>query len=84
MEPYKRIPCGVYDQLEIVAMRKTNVTIRYRDETMKEFVIKDVISNLKSIDKIEYAIFSSGLKIRLDWILQMDDMVIQDESGCYL
>ena len=83
-EPYNRIPCGVYDQLEIVAMRQTASTIRYRDESGNECTLKEaIIVNLKSIEKVEFAILKSGQKIRLDWIIQLNDLVIQDQKGCY-
>lgn len=82
--PYKRIPCQVYDHFEIAAMRHSVVKIRYQDEQRKEYALETIISTLKTKDEIEYAIFESGLEIRLDWILQLDDLVIQDAAGCYL
>ncbi len=85
VEPYKRIPCGVYDHFELAAMRRTKVNIRYRDEEGAEQTLENaVITNLKSIEKIEYAILSTGQKIRLDWVIQLNDLVIQDQAGCYL
>lgn len=84
MEAYNKIPCGVYDQFEIVAMRRTPVTVRYRNKQHQEFVIDTKIVDLKSKDKVEYAILESGETIRLDWILQLNDLVVQDATGCYL
>lgn len=84
-EPYIRIPCGVYDQFELLAMRRTPVSIQYRDDQSNHLQVKDeVIVNLKSVKKVEYAILKSGLEIRLDWIMQLNDLVIQDQKGCYL
>ncbi len=84
IEPYKRIPCGVYDQFELKAMRRSLVHIRYRDEASNHFEIDDTIMDLKSIDKVEYVLLKSGISIRLDWVLQLDDMVIQDDNDCRL
>ncbi len=84
MEPYQRIPCGVYDQFELLAMRRTPVRIQYRDEQYSQYHVDDVIVNLKSVEKVEYAFLKSGLKIRLDWIVQLDDWVIADQNGCSL
>jgi len=84
VEPYKRIPCGVYDQFELLAMRRSLVHIRYRDEASNHFEIDDTIMDLKSINKVEYVLLKSGISIRLDWVLQLDDMVIQDENDCSL
>ncbi len=82
--PYKRIPCQVYDHFEIAAMRQKMVKIRYQDAQGNEEQIETTIVTLKTKDKVEYAILKSGIEIRLDWILQLDDWVIQDESNCYL
>ncbi|HHB78473.1 MAG TPA: hypothetical protein ENK85_04495 [Saprospiraceae bacterium] len=81
-EPYKRIPCGVYDHLELAAMRRTPVKIRYRDANHQLFSIEDVLVNLKTIEKVEYAFLGSGLQIRLDWIIQFNDIVLQDALDC--
>ena len=82
--PYKRIPCGVYDQFELLAMRRTPVSIRYHDVSGGQLQVDDVIINLKSIEKVEYAILKSRLVIRLDWILQLNDLVIQNQDDCKL
>ena len=83
-EPYKRIACGLYDELEVLAMRHTLVHIKYRDEQSNQLEVDDVIINLKSIEKVEYAILKSGLKFRLDWIFQINDLVIQENTSCNL
>lgn len=82
--PYKRIPCQVYDHFEIAAMRHTIVEIRYHDGEGNEYKVKTTIETLKTKGKVEYAILASGLEIRLDWIVQLNDIVIQDATGCYL
>lgn len=84
LEPYNRIPCRVYDQFELLAMRRMPVQIKYRDADLNHFQLNDVIVNLKSIKKVEYAIMKSGVAIRLDWIIQLNDLIIQNQTGCYL
>lgn len=84
LEPYNRIPCSVYDQFELLAMRRTPVHIQYRDADSNHLQLHDVIVNLKTMEKVEYAIMKSGVSIRLDWIIQLNDLIIQNQAGCYL
>jgi len=65
---YKPISCDTYDQLEIMAMRKTEVFIKYRIGSGLYFVTRTIIKTIQTLEKVEYAILSSEEKIRLDYI----------------
>ncbi|AZQ63152.1 hypothetical protein EI427_13150 [Flammeovirga pectinis] len=66
---YKPVACSLYDQYEIWAMHKAVLQITYQDK-----VIEASIKTLKVIDKVEYAILSNDLQIRLDDIVKVTEV----------
>ncbi len=71
---YKPISCGLYDQLEAYAVKKTMLEIVYLDEN-EEKTIKEYIVNFKTLNKEEYLILSNGLEIRLDKVIKVSDKI---------
>ena len=84
IQPYKRINCEHYDLLEIAAMRQRELIVRYLNEKRVALEFKDRLVDLQTKEKIEYAVFKSGVRIRLDWILQFGDVHMSTDNNCKL
>lgn len=64
---YIPVSCSLYDQLELLAMRKTDSEVFYLGEKGNELNHKGkVVDVFSAKDRIEYLVFEDGLKIRLD------------------
>ncbi len=74
---YQPIACGLYDQLEIWAMRKVSLEITYLTEEGVVRVIKDQISTLKTLEGVEYAVLVGGQMLRLDRILLINGQLFE-------
>jgi Rho-binding antiterminator len=69
---YKPIACHFYDELEALAVKKVKSKIVFtQNEMTKE--IEDFIVDFKTLNKEEFMILSSGLEIRLDKIISVND-----------
>lgn len=75
---YVPIECGCYDQLEILAMRKSPASIRYRDQRDGEIETRDVIVDVFSKDKQEFLKLSDGSIVRLDRLISVNGTPIKD------
>jgi Rho-binding antiterminator len=75
--PYRPISCAVHDRLESYAVRRTPVTIRWRDLEGAEHLERSTISDVLAKDGEEFAVLASGPRIRLDWIVEL-----RPEPGC--
>lgn len=71
---YTPIACGLYDELELRALRKRKVTLSYRDDNKIVKSIACVITDLFSKDKIEYLKTDGGILIRLDDLVEVDNI----------
>ena len=69
---YNPINCNLYDELEILAMRKQRTSIVYMDNETKVELQDALIKNLYSREKIEYMVLENGVEIRLDQLIQVD------------
>lgn len=72
---YKPIACGLYDELEFRSLRKQKTKITFRNEPGNIQTIDCVISDLFARDKAEFLKTSDGTIIRLDDILEVDDII---------
>lgn len=72
---YKPIACGLYDELELRAIRKQRVKLIFQNDKKGNEVIECIISDLFSKDKIEFLKTSDGKIIRLDDILELDGII---------
>jgi len=71
---YKPIACGLYDELELRALRKQKVNLLFFNDKNENESIDCVIADLFSKDKIEYLKTNDGRVIRLDNIIEMDNI----------
>lgn len=72
---YKPIACGLYDELEIRALRKQKTKITFRNKPGNIQTLDCVISDLFAKDKVEYLKTSDSTIIRLDDILEVDGII---------
>ncbi|MFO7524055.1 MAG: hypothetical protein R6W68_01245 [Ignavibacteriaceae bacterium] len=77
---YTPIACGLYDELELRALRKRKVTLSYRDDNKIVKSIACVITDLFSKDKIEYLKTDGGILIRLDDLVEVDNITFNGHS----
>ena len=71
---YKTVSCHFYDELEALAVKKVLSNITY-SENENEKYIEDIIVDFKTKNKEEFVILSSGLQIRLDKIIKINDLI---------
>ena len=69
---YKPIDCGLYDELELLALRKEVVKIKYSDGDSQTISCESVIQDLFSDNKIEFLKLTDGTKIRLDNLIEVN------------
>ena len=72
---YKPIACGLYDELELRALRKQKVSLAFLNDNGETETIECIISDLFSKDKIEFFKTTDGRIIRLDDILELDGII---------
>lgn len=74
MSNYTPIDCNFYDELVLLAMRKTRITFVPNMYNVQEGdFIKDLITEAS---KEEFMILNSGIKIRLDEISNVSDNLV--------
>lgn len=69
---YRPIACGLHDELELRALRKSKVELSYNDDKNNVRTIECTIADIFSKDKVEYLKTDMGLLIRLDDIIELD------------
>lgn len=72
---YKPIACGLYDELELRALRKKKVRLTFLNIQRKEETIECVIGNIFSKDKVEFLTTAEKQTIRLDDIIAVDGII---------
>lgn len=71
---YKAVACHFYDELESAAVKRKVNTIIFINKQGNKETIKDLIVDFKTFEKQEFAILKSGLKIRLDKIINFNEL----------
>lgn len=74
-KPYKPIACGLYDELELRALRKTEVTLIFLNDKKEPETIECIILDLFSKDKVEYLKTDGSKIIRLDDVIELDNII---------
>lgn len=72
---YKPIACGLYDELELRALRKQIVKLAYKNDNNEHEIIECIIADLFSKDKVEFLKTSDEKIIRLDNVLELDNII---------
>lgn len=73
MNEYKPINCGFYDYIESAIIKKEKVDLEYYNENNEVIKTKELLTDVYSKDKGEYLKTYSGLIIRLDRLIKIDD-----------
>lgn len=71
---YKPVACHFYDELESAAVKRSLNKIIFINDENKEETIEDLIIDFKTLNKEEFALLKSGLKIRLDKIINFNEL----------
>lgn len=72
---YKPIACGLYDELELRALRKSWISLVYNDKNNGLKTIECIIVDLFSKDEVEYLKTDMGIVIRLDDLVEVDNVI---------
>lgn len=72
---YKPIACGLYDELELRALRKQKVKIVFLNDKKENGIVECVIADLFSKNKVEYLKTEDGNIIRLDDVIELDNIL---------
>lgn len=83
-EAYVPINCGFYDQLEVFAIRKMKVDLRYALNNTEVELNGAIIQNFKTQTDGEFLIGThenESLKIRLDRLISVNGINIQENYG---
>lgn len=83
MSAYRSIACGLYDHLEIAAMRGRPLPVVYRDEVGQRVEREAVVADVFSRDGAEWLRLegASGETVRLDRLIRVGETVFRDEAG---
>ena len=73
---YVPIDCNFYDEIEILAMRKSKCSVVYFSEENEQTTIEGVIKNVYAKNKEEFLEMESGLTFRLDRLISLDGKVV--------
>jgi Rho-binding antiterminator len=72
---YKPIACGLYDELELRALRKQKGSLAFLNDNGETETIECIISDLFSKDKTEFLRTTDERIIRLDDIVELDNIL---------
>lgn len=72
---YKPIACGLYDELELRALRKHPVKLTFINSKNQTEISECIIVDLFSKDKTEFLKTDVGKIIRLDDVLELDNII---------
>lgn len=78
MKDYEPISCDFYDELEAYSTLKKEVEIFYEDESGNTISTFGRIKDLYAKDKTEYLLLDTGLEIRLDILIGVDNKVLAE------
>lgn len=68
---YLPIACILYDTLEELAIRKIDVEILYVEDDIEKTIINKIV-DFQTLNKEEFLITSTKIKIRLDKIISVN------------
>lgn len=78
VEKYQPISCDFYDELELLAIRKTvaKIIIRKEEDGVEE--IQNVIKTLYTKSKEEFLVLENGREIRLDKLVSVNGIELKN------
>lgn len=73
---YVPIDCNYYDEIEILAMRKSKCIVVYLSENEEQTTIEGIIKNVYAKNKEEFLEMENGLIFRLDRLVSLDGKIV--------
>ena len=71
---YEPIACHLYDELESAAVTAKECVIQYKNSQQQMVEIEDRIADVIQENKQEFILLKSGVKIRLDQLIKINDV----------
>ena len=81
-DSYMPISCIFYDHLESLATIKKTVNIKYRDDFENQLSSRGKIIDFEVNNKIEYLLLDNGISIRLDKLVSVENLHLEDFTNC--
>ena len=78
VEKYQPISCDFYDELELLAIRKTVAKIIIRSEEDGVEEIQNAIKTLYTKNKEEFLVLENGREIRLDKLVSVNGIELKN------
>ena len=75
---YIPISCDFYDEIELLALRKSTCKVIFRNKNEEEEMIEGVIKNIFSKNNEEFLDMGGDVKIRLDRLVSINGMPLPD------
>jgi len=72
---YKPLACGLYDELELRALRKEPVKLTFKNSNNQVVIFECIIIDLFSKNKTEFLKTDDGKIIRLDDVVELDNII---------
>ena len=80
-KPYQPIDCGVYDQLEVLAMRRSACRIEFLDDAGSCRTIESPVVDVFAKSGEEFINLIDGRHIRLDRLIRLNGESISGTCG---
>jgi len=77
-QKYQPISCDFYDELELLALRKTVAKIVIRTEENENKELQNVIKTFYTKDKEEFMVLGNGEEIRLDKLVSVNGIELKN------
>lgn len=81
-DAYVPIDCNYYDLLEIAAMRRREVEIRYTDQQGSPALVHARIEDLWARNGEEFMRLANGAVLRLDQLISLDGQARPETAAC--
>jgi Rho-binding antiterminator len=78
VEKYQPISCDFYDELELLAIRKTVAKIIIRNDANEIEEIQNSIKTLYTKNKEEFLVLDNGKEIRLDKLVSVNGIELKN------
>ena len=74
---YEPVSCDIVDQIEILATRKKISSVVLGNDK-EQYLLTGIIKTWFTKEKVEYLLFSSGIQVRLDKIIEIEGFSVND------
>ena len=83
MDTYKPIDCGLYDEIELFAIKKIPVFLVYHsDQGTIIKTLQRILDTQTTALKEEYLILKNGTKVRMDRLISIEHISFIGSSSC--